>query len=119
MNYTQLSSMTRVNSISLVYHPTYDKEITFLRINTFDLGIFAIPDIYDNKVGNCILISTNNARMEQLKGLLELANYDIFYDKFKAVSTINLIGSNGPSDMCSHSLFVRVNGANPDKLFIV
>lgn len=116
MNTIQLSLMTRVISISLVYHSN-NEEKTFLHINTIGWHLRAFPELCEGMVGNCILISDNKAKMEQLKGLLELANYDIFYDKFKAVSTINLIGSNGPSDMCSHSLFVRVNGTNPDKLF--
>lgn len=116
MLHFQLSKCTQVWHISLIYKEGEETK-TYIDISTAGMGIYAIPDIYNGKIGNCILISTNRAKMEQLAGLLQLANYDISFDEYPWVDTIELIGSNGTSPMHKNTLFVRVDGKNPDHYF--
>lgn len=117
-----LSEAKRVLNIS-VTDSTRNEE-TGEWVKTVIMGIA----VYKNRVfatrnggkGNLILLSADHYLMDDLYHLCHLINYDVNYEELGEFRALELIGANGGSMITTvglRSLFIHVDGKNPDHYF--
>lgn len=117
-----LSEAKRVTHFSAI-DSLYDedkKEWTTTIIMNIVLYKYKVFATRNTDRSNLILLSTDDLIMDDLYHLCHLVNYDVNYEKFGAFCALELIGANGGSEITNvncRSLFIHVDGKNPDHYF--
>lgn len=102
--------------VELVYNEDTKQhdEKTVLKLYTHHEDLFATK----SALGNCLLFSHDTILINHLYHLCQLFRYDVTFETCNRFATLELIGCDGDCRLLGgKSVFVRVNGKRPEKIF--